>query len=140
VRVDGGDVLAVYDATRRAVERARAGEGPTLIEAVTYRMAPHATADDPSLYIDASRVEEERRNECLTRYESYLRRRGVLTDELAEAARADALAAMREGITAAEALPAPDPALVFDTAYADPPAQLAAERAELLRLLAEGAP
>src|SRR4051795_7760965 len=137
VRVDGGDVLAVYDATRRAVARARAGEGPTLIEAVTYRMAPHATADDPSLYIDEVRVAEERQNECLTRYEGYLRRRGLLTDELAEAARADALAAMREGIAAAEALPAPDPALVFDTAYADPPPGLAAERAELLRILAE---
>ena len=137
VRVDGGDVLAVYDATRQAVQRARAGEGPTLIEAVTYRMAPHATADDPSLYIDEARVAEERRNECLARYEGYLRRRGLLTDELAEAARTDALAAMREGIAAAEALPAPDPALVFDTAYADPPPELMAERAELLRLLAE---
>jgi pyruvate dehydrogenase E1 component alpha subunit len=137
VRVDGGDVLAVYDATRQAVQRARAGEGPTLIEAVTYRMAPHATADDPSLYIDEARVEEERRNECLARYEGYLRRRGLLTDELAEAARGDALAAMREGIAAAEALPTPDPALVFDTAYADPPPELMAERAELLRLLAE---
>jgi pyruvate dehydrogenase E1 component alpha subunit len=136
VRVDGNDVLAVYEATRQAVERARAGQGPTLIEAVTYRMAPHATADDPSLYIDVARVEAERRNECLLRYEGYLRRRGILTDELAEAARTDALAAMREGIAAAEALPAPDPALVFDTAYADPPPQLAAERAELLRLLA----
>ena len=136
VRVDGNDVLAVYEATRQAVERGRAGEGPTLIEAVTYRMAPHATADDPSLYIDVARVEAERRNECLGRYEGYLRRRGILTDELAEAARTDALAAMREGIAAAEALPAPDPALVFDTAYADPPPQLAAERAELLRLLA----
>ena len=48
VRVDGGDVLAVYEATREAVARARAGEGPTLIEAVTYRAAPHATADDPT--------------------------------------------------------------------------------------------
>ena len=137
VRVDGGDVLAIYAATREAVARARAGEGPTLIEAVTYRMAPHATADDQSLYIDEARVEEERRNECLVRYEGYLRRRGILTDELAESVRADALAAMREGIAAAEALPAPDPALVFDTAYADPPPQLLAERAELLRLLAE---
>src|SRR5919106_402180 len=52
VRVDGGDVLAVYEATREAVERARSGEGPTFIEAVSYRAAPHATADDPSLYID----------------------------------------------------------------------------------------
>src|SRR5207248_6802663 len=64
-RVDGADVLAVYEATREAVARARAGEGPTFIEAVTYRAAPHATADDPSVYIDAERVEEERRNECV---------------------------------------------------------------------------
>ena len=103
-------------------------------------MAPHATADDQSLYIDEARVEEERRTECLARYEGYLRRRGVLTDELAEAVRADALAAMREGIAAAEAMPAPDPALVFDNAYADPPPELAAERAELLRLLAGDGP
>ena len=59
VRVDGGDVLAVYEATREAVARARAGDGPTFIEAVTYRAAPHATADDPSAYIDPERVEEE---------------------------------------------------------------------------------
>src|SRR3990172_7873416 len=57
VRVDGTDVLAVHSAVREAVERARAGEGPTFVEAVTYRAAPHATADDPSAYIDAGRVE-----------------------------------------------------------------------------------
>src|SRR5207302_11389597 len=50
LRVDGGDVLAVYEATREAAERARAGGGPTFIEAVTYRAAPHATADDPRAY------------------------------------------------------------------------------------------
>src|SRR5919199_2438475 len=64
VRVDGTDVLAVYEATRDAVARARAGEGPTFIEAVTYRAAPHATADDPRAYIDAERVEEEKQREC----------------------------------------------------------------------------
>src|SRR5947199_9831803 len=55
VRVDGADVLAVYEATREAVLRARAGEGPTFVEAVTYRAAPHATADDPRAYIDLER-------------------------------------------------------------------------------------
>jgi pyruvate dehydrogenase E1 component alpha subunit len=119
VRVDGGDVLAVYEATSEAVARARAGEGPTLIEAVTYRCAPHATADDPSAYIDAERVEAERGNECLSRYERYLRRIGVLTDETAEAARDEALEAMRAGIAAAEALPEPDPELVNRNAYAE---------------------
>jgi pyruvate dehydrogenase E1 component alpha subunit len=119
LRVDGGDVLAVYEATREALSRARAGEGPTFVEAVTYRCAPHATADDPSAYVDADRVETERENECFGRYERYLRRAGVLNDELAETARAEALEAMRAGIAAAEALPDPDPNLVTKHAYAE---------------------
>src|SRR5204862_5663956 len=81
VRVDGADVLAVYEATREAVARARASGGPTLIEAVTYRAAPHATADDPRAYIDLERVEEEEERECVGRYESYLKRLGMLSDE-----------------------------------------------------------
>src|SRR5215831_10086583 len=135
IRVDGGDVLAVYEATSEAVERARAGEGPTFIEAVTYRAAPHATADDPRVYIDLERVEEEKRNECLGRYERYLRRLGVLGDELDAAIRNEAAEAMREAIAAAEAEPEPDVALVFEHAYANPPASLAADLAELRRIL-----
>jgi pyruvate dehydrogenase E1 component alpha subunit len=137
VRVDGGDVLAVFEATRDAVVRARAGEGPTFIEAVTYRAAPHATADDPSLYIDPERVEEERENECVGRFERYLKRLGVLSDEEAEAARSEALELMRAGIAAAEAEPAADSSLVFDHAYADPPPSLRTEREELLRILGD---
>jgi pyruvate dehydrogenase E1 component alpha subunit len=121
VRVDGGDVLAVYQATAEALARARAGDGPTFVEALTYRCAPHATADDPSVYWDAERVEVERANECLDRYEQYLRRAGILTDELVEEAKADALARMKQGIAAVEALPAPDPELVFAHAYVNPP-------------------
>jgi pyruvate dehydrogenase E1 component alpha subunit len=119
LRVDGGDVLAVYEVTREALARARAGEGPTFVEAVTYRCAPHATADDPSAYVDAERVETERENECFGRYERYLRRTGVLSDELAEAARGEALEAMRVGIAAAEAQPEPDPDLVTKHAYVE---------------------
>src|SRR6186713_3243053 len=119
VRVDGLDVLAVFEATRDAVVRARAGEGPTLIEAVTYRCAPHATADDPSAYIDPERVEAERANECLGRYERYLRRLGLLGDDLVESIGAEAKEAMRAGIAAAEALPEPDPDLVTRNAYAE---------------------
>ena len=81
VRVDGHDVLAVYEAMREGVERAREGGGPTFVEAVTYRAAPHATADDPSLYIDAERVEEERERDCVALYEEYLRGLGLLDDE-----------------------------------------------------------
>jgi pyruvate dehydrogenase E1 component alpha subunit len=119
LRVDGGDVLAVYEATTEALARARAGKGPTFVEAVTYRCAPHATADDPSAYVDAERIELERENECFGRYERYLRRNGVLNDELVEAARAGALEVMRAGIVAAEALPEPDPELVTRNAYAE---------------------
>src|ERR687885_711837 len=112
VRVDGGDVLAVYEATREAVARARAGEGPTFVEAVTYRAAPHATADDPRVYIDLQRIEEERKRECVGRYDGYLRRVGVLNDELAESTRAEAADALREGIAAAEAEPPAGPELL----------------------------
>jgi pyruvate dehydrogenase E1 component alpha subunit len=124
VRVDGLDVLAVYGAAREAVERARAGGGPTLIEAVHYRAAPHATADDPSAYIDQARVEEERARECVGRYEAFLRRAGILTEEHAAAVRAEAEQALRAGIAAAEAEPPPDERLLFDNAYVDPPSSL----------------
>jgi len=126
VRVDGLDALAVHDAAREAVERARAGGGPTFIEAVHYRAAPHATADDPSAYIDPVRVEEERRRECVGRLEAELRKRGILDDELVGRLRTEAEEAMRAGITEAEAAPPPDPRLVFEHAYADPPAEIAA--------------
>jgi len=121
VRVDGGDVLAVYEATREAAERARSGGGPTMIEAVSYRAAPHATADDPTAYIDMERVAQERENECVGRYERYLRALGVLDDATAEEIKNDALALMKAGITEAEAEPDADPELVFDNAYVIPP-------------------
>jgi pyruvate dehydrogenase E1 component alpha subunit len=137
VRVDGGDVLAVYEVTREAVRRARAGEGPTFVEAVTYRVAPHATADDPTIYIDEARVEEEKEHECLGRYERYLTRAGVLTDELAGEIREEALELMRAGIAEAEAEPPADVSLVFEHAYANPPPSLASDLEELRRILGE---
>jgi pyruvate dehydrogenase E1 component subunit alpha len=135
VRVDGADVLAVYEATRDAVARTRAGEGPTFIEAVTYRSAPHATADDPSAYIDQERVEEEKRNECVGRFERYLRRLGVVDDAAVEQVKAEAAEVMRAAIAAAEAEPPADPGLVFEYAYVDPPAGLSDDLAELRRIL-----
>jgi pyruvate dehydrogenase E1 component alpha subunit len=124
VRVDGLDVLAVWESARDAVERARNGGGPTFIEAVHYRVAPHATADDPRAYIDPDRVEEERRRECVARYERFLRRLGVLSDETANNVRAAAEDAMRAGIAAAEADAPPSTDLLFDHVYADPPPNL----------------
>src|SRR5262245_9243201 len=134
VRVDGLDVLAVYEATRDAVARARDGDGPSFIEAVSYRTAPHATADDPRAYIDEERVEEERRRECLGRYEGYLRRAGLLTDEMSASIRREAEESMREGIRAAEAEPDPDPSLVFEYAYAEGLPSFADDLAEIRAL------
>ncbi len=137
-RVDGGDVLAVYEAVREAVERARAGEGPTFVEAVTYRVAPHGTADDPSLYIDAERVAREKERECVGRFEGYLRRRGLVDDEACDRIGAEAAAAMREAIARAEAEPDPDPALLFENALTAPPPSFDHDLAELRRVLAGG--
>jgi pyruvate dehydrogenase E1 component alpha subunit len=128
VRVDGGDVLAVFEAAREAVERARAGDGPTFIEALTYRMVPHGTADDPSLYIDAELVEVERRRECVVRFEQYLIRLGVIDAEEMGRQRDAVNAMVKEAMREVERLPDPDPALVFDTTYANPPASLLEQR------------
>jgi TPP-dependent pyruvate/acetoin dehydrogenase alpha subunit len=131
-------VLAVFEATREAVDRARNGGGPTFIEAVTYRTAPHATADDPRVYIDLERVEQEKQNECLGRYERYLRRLGVLGDDLEASMRSEAAELMRAGIAEAEAEPDADLSLLFDRAYANPPASFAHDLAELRRILGGG--
>jgi len=135
LRVDGTDVLACYEATREAVTRARTGDGPTFIEAVSYRTAPHATADDPRAYIDLERVEEEKKRECVGRFEGYLRRSGILHDDLAASIRAEAAAAMRAGIAAAEAEAPADIELLFAHAFVDPPDSFGSDLEELRRTL-----
>src|SRR5215831_4663331 len=127
--------LVLFKATRDAVARARAGDGPTFIEAVSYRTMPHATADDPRAYIDLERVEEERKRECVGRFEGYLRRAGILHDDLAESIRSEAADAMRAGIAAAEAEPPADVSLLFAHAYVDPPASFGSDLEELRRTL-----
>ena len=79
--MDGNDVLAVYAAAAEAVERARKGEGSTLIECVTYRMSVHTTADDPKRYRTDEEVEDWRKRDPLTRLQKYLTRKKLLSDE-----------------------------------------------------------
>ena len=138
VRVDGCDVLAVYEATREAVERARAGDGPTFIEAVTYRAAPHATADDPKAYIDLERVEEERAASASAATRATCAALGSSPTTTAEVIKGEASEVMRDGIAEAEAEPPADPALVFEHAYVDPPAPFERDLAELRRILLDG--
>jgi pyruvate dehydrogenase E1 component alpha subunit len=132
VRVDGADVLAVHDAVREAAARARSGEGPQFIEAVTYRSAPHATADDPGRYVDPERVRAAREEECVGRFEDHLRELGVLDERAIAGIRDEAISEMQAAIEEAESRPAPDPALVFDTTYAAPPRALRRDRASAL--------
>ena len=134
-RCDGNDVLASYAVTRHAVERARAGEGPSLVEAVTYRMESHTTADDATRYRTPEELELWRRRDPIARLEHFLERQGLLDsglrDEVAE--EAEALAArLRDEITDA---PHGDPLELFDHVYAEPPAHYEAQRAMLRREL-----
>lgn len=81
ILVDGNDIFAVYAATKEAIERARNGEGPTLIEAYTYRLGAHTTSDDPTKYRDDTEVEEWRPKDPILRFKIYLKNKGILTDE-----------------------------------------------------------
>jgi pyruvate dehydrogenase E1 component alpha subunit len=131
IRVDGLDVLAVYEATRQAATRARSGDGPTFIEAVHHRAAPHGTADDHTSYIDLERVAWARENECVARYERYLNRLGLLAEADARAVHVEATELVRKGIKEAESAPPPDPAEIFEHVLVEPLPSYAADLAHL---------
>jgi 2-oxoisovalerate dehydrogenase E1 component alpha subunit len=136
LRVDGNDVLAVMAATRMALHRARTGGGPTFIEAVTYRMGPHTTADDPTRYRPAGELEEWRKKDPILRVRRLLESLGLLTPEVEEQTRirADATAAeLRAGCIG---MPDPEPLSVLDHVYATPHATLDRQKAEYADYLA----
>src|SRR5438874_8578401 len=134
LQVDGNDVLAVYAAAREAVDRAPAGEGPTLIECVTYRLGVHTTADDPTKYRSEEEEQAWEQKDPLTRFRVYLEKKDLLEDGLEQ--RVDEEIA--EAVRRFEATPPPDPLLVFDHVYAEMPPHLLAQREELARWLREG--
>lgn len=132
VRVDGNDVLAVYRATRDAVARARAGEGPTLIEALTYRIGAHSTADDPSRYRDADEVERFRALDPIVRFRAWLVAEGLVDDDTVAGYEQDAetfALEVREGLIAQGAPPVE---WMFDWVYAAPPEAFTRQRGEAL--------
>lgn len=108
VRVDGMDPVAVYLATREAVERARRGEGPTLIEAMTYRYGPHATADDPTLYRTDDEVAEWRKKDPIDRMRRFLENRDLLDEREVEKVAMEVTDAVNGAIAEIEARPLPD--------------------------------
>jgi len=136
IRVDGNDVLAVLAATRFALAQARSGGGPMLIEALTYRMGPHTTSDDPNRYRDKAELENWRAKDPIERVRRLLEREGLLDDDAAAevAHAADRVAALlREGCTTT---PDPLPESLFDHVYADPHPLISEQRAALTAHLA----
>jgi len=127
LQVDGNDVLAVYAATKEAVDRAREGNGPTLIECVTYRLGVHTTADDPTKYRSEEEVREWERKDPLTRFVEYLRKKNLLDEGLEQEVDAEIAAAVKRF----EAMKPADPLAMFDHAYAEKPPHLLAQREEL---------
>ncbi len=127
IQVDGNDVFAVYAAAREAVERARAGDGPTLIECVTYRLGVHTTADDPTKYRSEAEVAMWEQKDPLTRFRAYLEKRNLLEEGLEQQVDDE----IAEAIRRFEATPAPDPVTMFDHVYAELPPDLQTQRDEM---------
>jgi 2-oxoisovalerate dehydrogenase E1 component alpha subunit len=133
VRVDGNDVLASYAVTRAALDHARSGEGPTLIEAYTYRMGAHTTSDDPTRYRIASEVEAWQAKDPIARLRTFLSKQQIGDDafftEVDETARIQATE-LRERVLA---MPDPQPVTMFDNVYPHGSPEIDEQRADFLR-------
>jgi len=133
--VDGNDVLAVYQVVSDAVARARAGEGATLIEAVTYRLGAHTTADDPTKYRPQEEVDEWVKRDPITRYRQFLMDRNMLTEAEEETLHEELNAEFEEAIAAYEVLSPRTPHQQFDLVYAEQSPQLQRQQAKLFQEL-----
>jgi pyruvate dehydrogenase E1 component alpha subunit len=141
IQVDGNDVLAVYAAVAEAADRARAGDGPTLVECETYRLTMHTTADDPTRYRTDDEVEEWRRKDPIPRFETYLKRRRLLTKAKIAAIAAEIGEEIQAAVDAAEKRMASlgDPLEMFNHAYAEMTPTIDAHRREFEGELAAAA-
>ena len=126
--VDGNDLFAVHDAARRAVARARAGEGPTLIESRTYRLGPHNTSDDHTRYVDPEELVARGLLDPLDRVRTWLEGQGLLDADGEERLRAELAAESNAAVDAAEAFTPAHAGQIFDHVYADPPPRFQAQR------------
>jgi pyruvate dehydrogenase E1 component alpha subunit/2-oxoisovalerate dehydrogenase E1 component alpha subunit len=137
VRVDGNDLLAVVQATREAVDRARRGDGPTLVEAVTFRMGGHSSSDDPTRYRDASLVTTWEQRDPLARLKIWLEREAMLKPEETDAWTAEANDEIGVAIREAEAHGPPPLETLFSDVYRDMPPHIA-EQKEYAIAMGEG--
>lgn len=130
LQVDGNDILAVHAATLEAVERARDGGGPTLIEGLTYRLSIHTTADDPSKYRDEDEVKEWEERDPLPRFQKYLAEREIISEDDVETMEAEIKEMIDQSWPDAEALidDLDGPEVMFDYVYTERPPYLEAQR------------
>ena len=135
IRVDGNDIFAVYTVVKEAAERARRGEGPCLIEAYTYRMGAHTTADDPTKYRDDAEVDEWRARDPLMRVQAYLRERDEWSEDWEHDLLETCTTEVEQAMTEAEAMPKPPPQDMFRYMYAEMTPALKEQEAALLTLL-----
>ena len=119
IKLDGGDAIASYRAARDAVERARSGEGPTLIEAKVQRLTSHSSDDDEKRYRTAEDIADARRHDCVTRFRMLLEEAQVIQPGDAEEIRAEMVREIDRDLDEAEAAADPDPKTVFDHVYGD---------------------
>ncbi|MEV5000011.1 pyruvate dehydrogenase (acetyl-transferring) E1 component subunit alpha [Nocardioides sp. LML1-1-1.1] len=129
VRVDGNDVLATYAVMQAALQRARDGQGPTFVEAYTYRMGAHTTTDDPTRYRLSDDVEHWKLKDPIARVEVYLRRNGLVEDGFVESVAAEADELGERMRRECHALPDPQPRDIFGLVHAEQTAELAAQQA-----------
>ena len=129
--VDGNDVMAVSSATSEAVERARSGQGPTFIEAVTYRMAPHTTTDDASRYRTDTEVEEWRAKDPISRVQAYLEANGGWDQAWQDEIEKTASETIEAAVVEAEGLEPFGPSEIFDAMFAEPTSALLEQRDSL---------
>ena len=132
VRVDGNDILAVYTVTRAALARARSDAGPTLIEAVTYRMSAHSTSDDPTRYRDPEETALWERRDPIRRFRAYLTARNLWNDTLETEFRNRFQQELQETLAHAESESPPDLATLFEDVYRDPPWHLQEQQTAML--------
>lgn len=131
VAADGNDLLAMVRVTREAVERARKGEGPTLIEAVTYRLGVHTTADDPSRYRSEDEVKEWEARDPIVRLRKHLRERGLVTEDQEARWAKEHDVRIRAAVRALEEAAPADPQAMFDHVLSAVPPRLERQRASL---------
>ena len=133
MQVDGNDLLAVYVAAGEAVDRARTGGGPTLIECVTYRVAMHTTADDPTRYRSTEEVEAWKKRDPLPRFQRYLMEKGVLTEEMLESVGSRVKTEIQTAVEHAEEQMRSlgDPLQMFDHLYGELPPYLRIQKEQL---------